>query len=71
MKLFPNRVFYGSETLPPDIDLNWKKVKEIPACIGDYTWTAWDYLGEAGIGIVSYSGVSLMKSIESSLYNRV
>ena len=55
----------------PDIDLNWKKVKEIPACIGDYTWTAWDYLGEAGIGIVSYSGVSLMKSIESSLYNRV
>lgn len=54
MKAFPNRVFYGSETLPPDIDLNWKKVKEIPACIGDYTWTAWDYIGEAGVGIVTY-----------------
>ena len=51
---FPNMVFYGSETLPPDIDLNWAKVKEIPACIGDYCWTAWDYIGEAGVGIVEY-----------------
>lgn len=53
---YPNRIFYGSETFPPDIDLNWKKVKEYPACIGDYTWTAWDYIGEAGIGIVTYDG---------------
>lgn len=56
MKDYPNRIFYGSETLPPDIDLNWKKVKEYPACIGDYTWTAWDYIGEAGVGIVTYDG---------------
>lgn len=54
MKEFPNRIFYGSETLPPDIDLNWAKVKELSACIGDYTWTAWDYIGEAGVGIVTY-----------------
>ena len=54
-KDMPNRVFYGSETLPPDIDLNWKKVKELPACVGDYTWTAWDYIGESGIGIVEYN----------------
>ncbi len=53
----PNRVFYGSETFNPDIDLNWKEVKEIPACIGDYCWTAWDYLGESGIGVVEYNGV--------------
>lgn len=56
MKEYPNRVFYGAETLPPDIAPNWKKVKELPACIGDYTWTAWDYLGEAGIGVVTYDG---------------
>ncbi len=53
----PNRVFYGSETFNPDIDLNWKEVKEIPACIGDYCWTAWDYIGEAGIGVAEYNGV--------------
>lgn len=51
---FPNMVYFGSETLPPDIDLNWAKVKEIPACIGDFTWTAWDYIGETGVGIVEY-----------------
>lgn len=50
----PNRIFYGSETCGPDIDLNWKKVKEFSACIGDYCWTAWDYIGEAGVGIVTY-----------------
>lgn len=54
MENYPNRVFYGSETLPPDIDLNWKRVKNMPACIGDYTWTAWDYIGETGVGIVTY-----------------
>lgn len=53
----PNRVFYGSETFNPDIDLNWKEVKEIPACIGDYCWTAWDYLGESGIGVAEYNGI--------------
>ena len=57
----PNRVFYGSETLPPDIDLNWKKVKELPSCIGDYTWTAWDYIGEAGVGIVTYNDTLMFK----------
>ncbi|MGI6315421.1 MAG: glycoside hydrolase family 2 protein [Christensenellales bacterium] len=52
----PHRVFYGSETFSPDIDLNWREVKANPACIGDYCWTAWDYLGEAGIGVVEYDG---------------
>lgn len=53
-----NRIFYGSETFSPDIDLNWKEVKRIPACIGDYCWTAWDYIGEAGIGVSEYSGAN-------------
>lgn len=55
---YPNRITYGSETLPPDIDLNWKCCKEIPNTIGDFTWTGWDYIGEAGIGIAGYEGVS-------------
>lgn len=55
---FPNRMIYGSETLPPDIDLNWKLVKENPQILGDYTWTGWDYIGEAGIGVVNYNEIS-------------
>ncbi len=46
----PERIIYGSETLPPDIYRNWKMVEHYPYLIGDFMWTAWDYLGEAGIG---------------------
>lgn len=51
---FPNRVILGSETFPANIDKNWKLVKENSHIIGDFTWTGWDYLGEAGIGKLSY-----------------
>lgn len=31
-------------------------VKQYPYLLGDFLWTAWDYLGEAGIGAWSYTG---------------
>ena len=34
----------------------WKIVKENSNVIGDLTWTGYDYLGEAGIGIFYYDG---------------
>lgn len=54
-KAHPDRLLYGSETFPQDIAANWKMVKEYPYLIGDFMWTAFDYLGEAGIGAWSYS----------------
>ena len=33
-------------------------VREHPHVIGDFTWTGWDYLGEAGIGRVEYGDAS-------------
>lgn len=53
-KAYPNRVIVGSETYPPEIARNWALVKKLPHVIGDFTWTGWDYIGEAGIGIVGY-----------------
>jgi len=50
----PDRVLYGSETFPQDIAANWAMVEKYPYLIGDFMWTAWDYLGEAGIGGWSY-----------------
>lgn len=50
----PNKIIIGSETYPRDLDINWKLVMENPRVLGDYSWTAWDYLGEAGIGKISY-----------------
>jgi len=51
---YPNRVIVGSETCPPHVIENWKMVKKHPYLIGDFTWTGWDYLGEAGGGIPAY-----------------
>lgn len=55
-KLHPDRVIFGSETFPQDIAKNWAMVKKYPYLVGDFMWTAWDYLGEAGIGAWSYTG---------------
>ena len=51
---YPNRVMVGSETYPPDIARNWALVKKLPSVIGDFTWTGWDYIGEAGVGVPAY-----------------
>ena len=55
-KAHPNRVVFGSETFPQDIWKNWQMVKKYPYLVGDFMWTSWDYLGEAGIGAWSYTG---------------
>jgi hypothetical protein len=54
-ELFPRRVVVGSETFPAKIDRLWRLVQDHPHVIGDFTWTGWDYLGEAGIGRVADS----------------
>lgn len=53
-KAYPNRVIVGSETYPPEIARNWDLVERLPHVIGDFTWTGWDYIGEAGVGIPAY-----------------
>lgn len=55
-KKHPNRIVVGSETFPYEIGKNWDMVKKYPYLIGDFMWTAWDYLGETGIGAWSYTG---------------
>lgn len=49
-KAHPNRLILGSETFPQDIAKNWAMVEKFPYLVGDFMWTAWDYLGETGIG---------------------
>ncbi|MWB98410.1 glycoside hydrolase family 2 TIM barrel-domain containing protein [Agromyces seonyuensis] len=53
-KKYPERVIVGSESMPGDLPAIWKRVEAVPGVIGDFMWTGWDYLGEAGIGTWSY-----------------
>ena len=52
---YPHRVFVGSETQPHALPDNWDLVMKHPYVIGDFGWTAWDYLGEVGVGRVDYA----------------
>lgn len=49
-ELYPDRVMLGSENYPNEIGFRWPLVMRLPYVIGDFTWTAVDYIGEAGIG---------------------
>lgn len=46
----PSRIIVGTETFPFTLAENWAKVESLPYLIGDFQWTAWDYIGEVGVG---------------------
>ena len=47
---FPNRIIVGTESFPRDFAQYWNGVEKHSYVLGDFVWTAMDYLGEAGIG---------------------
>jgi beta-galactosidase len=46
----PHKVLFGSESVASEAAQNWAKVEKYPYVIGDFVWTAIDYLGESGLG---------------------
>ena len=58
MEHHPEGILVGSETFNPQISEHWKYVMAHDYMIGEFTWTAWDYLGETGIGLARYEGMS-------------
>lgn len=47
---FPNRIILGTESYPHTQYDNWVSTVNNPNIVGDFVWTAIDYLGEVGIG---------------------
>jgi beta-galactosidase len=52
---FAQRVMMGTESFPNETFENWAAIDASPWVIGDFVWTAIDYLGESGIGHSSVS----------------
>lgn len=52
---FPGRVMAGTETFPSMAYASWKATEALPQVIGDFVWTSVDYLGESGIGKVTFA----------------
>ena len=53
-KRMPKRIMYGSESYPLQAFSSWMDVVDHPYVIGDFVWTAFDYIGEASIGWLGY-----------------
>ncbi len=51
---YPNRIIVGSETYPDKIGSNWPLIMSLDHVLGDFCWTGWDYIGEAGVGKNDY-----------------
>ncbi|MFT3751805.1 MAG: glycoside hydrolase family 2 TIM barrel-domain containing protein [Paludibacter sp.] len=47
---YPQRIMFGSETIAGEAAQNWNQVEAHDYVIGDFVWTAMDYIGEAGLG---------------------
>ena len=52
---YPGRVMMGTESFPNQVFPNWQVIEKSPYVLGDFVWTAIDYLGESGIGHASIS----------------
>jgi len=52
----PGRMIVQTESYPRDAFENWNLVQNHDYIIGDFVWTALDYLGESGIGRWYYTG---------------
>jgi beta-galactosidase len=47
---YPGKAWIQSESYVGSLYEYWMQVEHHDYLVGDFTWTAWDYLGEAGLG---------------------
>lgn len=64
----PERVMWQTESYPRDAYNNWRMVIDHPYVIGDFVWTAVDYLGESGLGRNFYTGETEGESWMGKMY---
>lgn len=64
----PNRVMVQTESYSRDTWRNYRKVQDEPWVIGDFVWTAMDYLGESGIGRWYYEGEPAKEPWEAPMF---
>jgi beta-galactosidase len=50
---YPDRVMVGTESYPCEVYQYWSAVEKSSWVIGDFVWTAMDYIGESGLGAVA------------------
>ena len=67
-KRYPKRIIWGSETFSRGFYQSWKNTMENAHVLGDFVWTSFDYLGEAGIGRHTWYDPKAGQRLDSSSY---
>lgn len=67
-KRIPSRVIIQTESYPREAFTNWALVNDNSYILGDFVWTAIDYLGESGIGRYYYKGETEGQHFERKQY---
>jgi len=64
----PSRIIVNTESFPGNAFKIWQMVTENDYIIGDFVWTAMDYLGESGIGAFYYPDENADEHWQSDRY---
>jgi len=64
----PQRIIVAAESYQSEVFANWAVAQEQAYMIGDFVWSALDYLGEAGIGRVYLSHETPLKHWEGPMW---
>ncbi len=64
----PARVMMATESYQSEVFANWAIVHDTPYVVGDFVWSALDYLGEAGIGRVFPPDQPVVKHWEGNMW---
>ena len=62
---WPERVMYASESYPKDAYMYWDAVERLPYVIGDFVWSAFDYIGEVAVADARYVKELSTRSMQS------
>ena len=65
---YPGRIIWGSETQVLRFYDSWKATMENSHVLGDFTWTCYDNLGEAGMGKYSWDRDGRVEGIGIAAY---
>ncbi len=57
----PARVMMTTESWPSDVFQEWQLARDLPYVVGEFVWTAVDYLGESGMGAWTFGTLDRAK----------
>lgn len=60
-KSFPERIMVGTETYQDKVLENFTYAEQNPYVLGDFVWTAIDYIGETGVGVNKLDSVKIYR----------